>query len=102
MSILRDDDFHELFKIPDIDWCFLMAGGKKSHSMVRSVFKSFRENMPQLFKKCPLAGRFSFPHLTPNKRWITMFPTGTYRYTFKVSNLDCVELNFAVSFDFIE
>jgi hypothetical protein len=94
--------YQEIFKVPDIDWCYVMAGGQKSNNMVRTVFRSLSETVPQLFKKCPFVGLFEFPTIRPNKNYITMLPRGTYRYTFKVVSPNDVELIFSVSIDFTE
>jgi hypothetical protein len=75
-------EFRQLFKVPQIDWCTLMAGQKNSNAIWKSWLTSFRAKFPQLFSECPFIGYHELLNIRPNKVLATIYPTGVTQFIF--------------------
>lgn len=88
--------FRQFFKIPPIDWCSVVKGGKSSNALVKSLLKAFKENCPQLFMRCPLSGHFELLNVKANKELISIYPVGLFRFVLKTSDSRNITLTVSI------
>jgi hypothetical protein len=74
----QDGNFRQIFKVPRIEWCRLMAGSKNTNFILRSVIDAFKEKYPTAFHKCPYTGLHEVNNVTIPKKLFTIFPSGLF------------------------
>ena len=75
-----------VFKTPSIDWCAFMEGGDLS-PMLRTFFKSMRDEAPGLFQKCPYSGHYEMRdfQISPDLLRVVLLP-GVYKIEANVTD----------------
>jgi hypothetical protein len=89
-------DYRQLFKLPVIKWCDMMAGEKTKNSVLKSILKSLQKMAPQFFRSCPFFGRFEMLNQKPNKGLMSMYPPGITRFRIVAVEMKKVTLTLSV------
>lgn len=79
------EKYRQIFKLSRVEWCAIMAGTTKPNQMVKLIFNTVKESIPQLFHKCPFEGRFEVHNITmKNGKFLSIYPSGKYRMNIKL------------------
>ena len=80
------DEFVQIRKLPDIEWCSMMAYPRRFNFLVRGFIEALKESIPNLIHNCPYQGRHEFLNLKLGDRIIEKLPPSVYRKQFKIAD----------------
>lgn len=79
LYIKQDSEYKQLFKVPRIEWCSLMAGTKNNNRLLRGLVDALKSKVPQLFQQCPYSGHYELINVALNKKMLAIYPSGTFK-----------------------
>lgn len=82
------EKFRPIFKTAPFEVCSLMSGKAKVVTFLKVLIDGFKQSAPQYFHKCPYFGLHSANNIMFLKSFLTIFPTGTFKLTFRFSDGD--------------
>lgn len=85
-----------IVKIPNLEWCNVAKDGNvKKFPLLRIFFDKFKDQLSSL-QQCPIFGTISMQNFQLKTRDISIYPTGTYRFSFiaNVSTSDDINDHF--------
>lgn len=96
------EKLRRLANIDGVDWCESVRNIKNiKNAFAKRIIREVKEASPNLFRKCPLFGRYEINNFTLSKSYINMIPAGSY--IIKVSLYDQLrfsQIQFNVSLAF--
>lgn len=84
MFVQEEENFRQIFKMPQMDWCELMAGAKKTKGMSSTIFEIMKGALDGLIQECPYEGLYSVFNAKLARKTLSFLPKGTFKIVFKV------------------
>ena len=80
--------YRPIFKVTKIEWCFLMAGARKSNYLFNIIINIIKESTSgKIFHKCRNEGKLEITsQAMKNNKLLSICPQGKYRIDFKIFN----------------
>lgn len=76
----QSSEYHQFFKVPQIEWCKLMSGVRSSNGVIRSLFEAFKECCSEFIKTCPYEARpYEVVNARFNDKMLFIYPPGFFR-----------------------
>lgn len=77
----KNDKYRQIFKVPRLDWCAAMKGGKGSSLLMKSAIQAHKITNPELFHECPYVGIQGFTNFKLPQTLVSFLPIGKFRIT---------------------
>lgn len=76
----QEGQFRQIFKVPKLEWCKLMKGGKSGTLfLMKFIIQIIRDRNPEVFHECPYEGVVGVENFPISRQIGSILPVGLFR-----------------------